>query len=547
MNPRAASVLLIVLLVDAAAGAPGPAARAQAAVAPSFDLGYGPSTLFPTSQGTPVFSAGDQLWVRLHYNSSLDLTASPSFLSNTTYFLGPVEPETPTRLLFINVTIPQGLWLLQVANSSLPPVLFMVSDAASAPSNLTLAEARLNGGVLDMNFTTSPSPQLQDAQACTLGSQDSSAAVVPVPALVGGGTVSLVMNGNRIEATASGPGTGNFTLQVDLYYSYAFLAPNSTSIVLFRSARAATTGSVLITRSNPSASLLLQTDGRLKSGRYELRLFFGGPLGISLATSEVLVPGTNSWVWLGICQNTQVFSNDFSIAVPLGADPSTWPRTLWLTYTSFGQQGFANLSLGVNLAALTFVGTPWEVPLSSYDIRAVTSTGTEQIDVQNGTMFMILSSPKASANYTVGLGGQTIFGGAVGPVEPFTSTIIPFNVSELAVTYFVGGLAHEGGTVSVSNSAGELISAETNRNGQAFFYLPAGVYNVTAAGGNSTAGMSVTLPFGQKFALDLGLQLSTGTGNVTLGWALGAIAAAGVVINTIVFLRGRRGRPQMSN
>jgi len=543
VNPRVASFLLLVLMVDAVAGAPGPAAGAQVAVPPSFDLGYGPSTLFPISQGTPVFSAGDQLWARSHYNSTLVLMVSPYFPSNTTYFLGPVEPETPTRLLLVNDTDPQGMWSIQVVNSSQPPVLFLVSNAASAPSDLTMTEARLNGGALDMNFTTSPSPQLQDAQACTLGSQDPSAAVVPVPPIVGGGTVALVMDGNRIEATASGPGAGNFTLQVDLYYPYAFLAPNSTSIILFRSARAATTGPVLITRSNPSASMVLQTDGRLKSGRYELRVFFGGPQGISLAPTEVLVPGANSWVWLGTCQITQVYSNDFTIAAPLGADPSTWPRTLWLTYNAFGQQGFANLSLGVNLAALTFMGVPWQVPLSSYDIRAVASTGTRQIDVQNGTMYLILSSPEASANYTVGLGGQTFFTGAVGPIEPFTSAVIPLNVSQLAVTHFVGGLAHEGSTVSVSNSAGELISAETNKNGQVMFYLPAGAYNVTAAGGNSTESQSVTLPLGQKFALDLGLQTSTGTSDMALGWALGAIAAAGVVVNVILFLGGRKRKP----
>jgi len=539
VNHRVGSFLLMVLLVGAMAGVPGPAARAQVALAPTFDLGYGPSTLFPTSQGTPVFSAGDQVWVRLHYNSDLVLIASTPFPSNTLYFLGPVGPENPKRLLLINDTDPQGVWSLRVANSSVPPVLFFVSDAASAPSNLKLAEAHLNGGVLDMNFTTSPSPQIQDAQACTLGSQDPSAVVVPVPATVGGGTVVLAMNGSRIDATTSGPGTGNFTLQVDLYYSYAFLAPNSTSIILFRSARAATTGAVLITRQNPSASLLLQTDGKLKRGTYELRLFFGGLLGISLETSEVLVPGANSWVWLGTCQNTQAYSNNFSIAAPLGADPTTWPRTVWLTYTAFGQQGFANLSLGVNLAALRFVGTPWGVPLSSYEIKAVTSTGTQEVDVQNGTMFMIISSPSASVNYTVGLGGQTFFRGTAGPIDSFTSTVIPFNVSELAVTYYVGGQAHEGGTVSVSNSAGELISAETNKNGQALFYLPAGVYNVTAVGGNSTASLSVTLPFAQKLPLDLGLQPSTGTGDTTLVWALGAIAAVGVVVNTIVFLRRR--------
>jgi len=539
MGRRATCILLVVLLLEPLACAAGPPARAVATVPAPFDLGYGPSMLFPASQGTPVFSTGDQLWVSSHYNMTLVVMASYA-LSNATYFLGPVEPETPTRILLINATFPQGMWSLRAVNSSLPPVLFLVSDAASAPANLTLARAHLSGGVLEMNLTTSPDLQLQDAQACTLGFQNSSAAVVPVPALAGGGTVALMMDGNAIDANASGPGTGNFTLQVDLYYSYAFLAPNSTSIILFRSTRAATTGAVLITKSNPSASLQLQTDGRLKTGRYELRLFFEGPQGLSLATTDVLITDPTSWVWLGTCTNTQVYSNSFSISAPLGADPSSWPRTIWLTYTAFGEQGFANLSLGVKLAALTFMGSPWEVPLSSYNITATALAGAEGVEVQNGTMFMILSSQRASANYTVALGGQTFFRGGTGPIEPFTSTIIPFNVSELAVTYFVGGSPYGGASVSVSNSAGELVSAATNKNGQEFFYLPAGRYNVTAAGGNTTASQSITLPFTQKLALTLGLPTSAGTSDIALLWVLGAIAVAGAMANAIVFLRGRR-------
>ena len=542
MDRRAASVLLVVLLMGALACAVASPAKAQSNVTVPFDLGYGPSTLFPASQGTPVFSTGDQLWVTSHYNTTLLIMVS-YILSNSTYFLGPVRPGTPTKLLLFDATYPQGMWSLRALNSSLSPVLFLVSDAAGAPANLALAQARLRGGDLEMNFTTSFGLQFQGAQACTIGSQNSSAAVVPVPAQSGGGTVTLSMDGNEIDATEGGPGTGNFTLQVDLYYSYAFLAPNSTSILLFRSARVATTGAVLITNSNPSASMLLQSDGRLKTGRYELRIFFDGAQGLSLATTEVLVTDSNSWVWLGACTNTPVYSNSFSITTPLGAGPVSWPRTLWLTYTVFGEQGFANISLGVDIAALTFLGSPWGVPLSSYDVGVVTSTGTKEIDVQNGTMFMILSSPQASANYTLGLGGQTFFRGTAGPIEPFTSTTLPFNVSELAVTYFSGGSPYRGGNVSVSDSEGELVSAETNSHGQAFFYLPPGGYNVAAAGGNGSASMSVTLSLGQKFTLELGLQTSTGTSNIALVWVLAATAATGAVVNAIVFLRGRRNRP----
>ena len=66
---------------------------------------------------------------------------------------------------------------------------------------------------------------------------------------------------------------------------------------------------------------------------------------------------------------------------------------------------------------------------------------------------------------------------------------------------------------------------------------------MTAVGGNSTASSSVVLPFDQKLALNLGIQTSAGTGDITLAWTLLAIAAAGATANAIVFLRGRKRRP----
>ena len=525
-------VWLVVCLLLAENAASAVVISATSSQASAFDIGYGPSVLFPSTGGTPVFTTGDQLWVRSYSNLIVDVRVSELF-SNLTYFSGALAPGTPTRLLTFNATDLQGLWVL--AGGSSAPVTFIYSAAGAAPINFTLAGAGLNGGSLGLNFTTAPSAQLLGAQACLLDSGDSSAALVQVPSIVGGGTMALTLKDHSIAVTAEGPAPGNYSVQVDMYHSYWLLSPNSTSILLSRSARAATTGGALITKENPSATLALQEDSPLKLGRYQVRVFFDGGNGVALATADVLVTGEGAWVWMGRCASTPVYSNDFHVSLPLGTDPASWPRTALLTYTSLGVQGYAELPLGLNLTAVTFTGAPWGVPLSGYQIETVPS-GASDLSLVNGTVFAVMHGPEISVGYALGLGGQTFFRGTVGPLLPFTSHVVSFDLSRLEVTYFEGGSPYEGGTVSVADAKGALQSQATGADGTASFYLPPGTYNVTASGGGNTAEEGVTLVPGESAAIDMGQTNSGGTAGA-ITWVLAAAALAGVMLNVAVYFR----------
>ncbi|MDE1853650.1 MAG: carboxypeptidase regulatory-like domain-containing protein [Thaumarchaeota archaeon] len=513
---------------------------ASAAGSPTLDMGYGPSTLFPVSGGTPVYSAGDQLWVRSHYGSAVQVAATP-LRPNATSYKRTAEPDVPMKMLSFNDS-DQGLWTLQTANQSAPSLVFLVSFAGATPANLTLVADRLKGESLSMNFTTSNSVSLYDANACLLGGSDSSRVVVPVPKEIGVGNVVLSRQGDIIGVTGAGLGNENFTLSVEIYRSYSFLSPNSTTTLLSRNARVATTSTVLVSGREFVPPLTIQSDAPLKTGEDQLRVYFQGAGGLALSTTQVLFPDQNTWVWLGDCQTKPVYSNDFNVVSQLGTDPAAWPREAWLTYTSYGEQGFASVPLGIDIASVTFVGAPWGVKLSIYSIGASAASGVLESGSANGTLFMILDSQNANFTYTAGLGNQTLFTGRVGGVRPFTSTILSINVSKLEVTYDVGGVPYQGGAVGVADAAGTVSSASTDSAGNAVFYLPEGDYNVTASGGNSSASQSVSLAPGQALQVTLGKTQSVWWGTPLI-YSLAAAAGLGVVANVALVL-WRRTRPR---
>ncbi len=524
------ALLLLTLTATVAQGQNPPTS------APTLEIGYGPAMLFPTSAGTPVFSAGDQLWVRLNYNVSLEVGVSPVG-PNATVRYWSLPPAVPVRLLTFNSSTPQGLW--DLATTSLPPygAAFLVSHAADAPPGLSLSGARLVGSSLALNFSTSSALALYSGQACVLGNSDQSGAVLKVPSQAGSGSLSVTRDGDTITLSGSGLGKSNFSLSLELYYSYSFLAPNSTAIVLTRSVEVAAAAGVLVRGGSPLPSLTLREDAPLKAGRYQLRAFFESSSGISLAATDLLVPGGTGWVWLGACENYPVYSNDFGVKVPLRSDPQSWPRMVWLTYNSYGEQGCSEFPLNLELATVDFVGAPWGVTLSDYRIDLSPGGGVSQAEVFNGTAYLILNSSSGYFGYKVGPGNRDFFNGTAGPILPFTSSSVALEVSRISVTYLVGGRGFEGGTVTLSDSAGMVSTAATDGAGKAVFYTVPGTYTVDAAGGNGSASRTVSVAAGQSVEVTLG-----GSGDV-FGQVVEAVllvaAVAGAAANVFMFSRGR--------
>ena len=507
---------------------------------PLLDIGYGPSTLFAASGGTPVYVTGDQLWVRSEYNSTVQVGVAPLqvFGGNSTGFVRSLEPGVPVRFLTFNTTSPQGPWEVSVPSMSSSQILFLVGSPP--PVSLSLSSYGLKAGAVEMSFNASFPAPLFEASACVLGESNDSAARVPLPSGIGTGFVNVTRSGTELLVEPDGSFTTNSSLSVELWRSFSFLSPNSTGILLSRQVRVATSEAALLTGRGP-LSLALEPELPLSPGTYLVRAFFQGPEGLLLETANVLIAG-GSWVWLGGCRTFPVYSDQFALTVPLGGDPGSWPRTVWLTYTASGEEGAAELSLGLKLAAVDFVGAPWGVRLSNYDIEVTGASGVQETEVSNGTVFAILNSTSARIAYRAGLGGSYPYNGSVGPLTPFASVQADLNVSRVDVTYDVGGSGYEGAALTVSDAAGTLASGKTGANGEATFYLPGGRYNVTAVGGNSSATASVAAQPGRSEEVVIG---ASGSGGVDLLVTAGLAGAAvvGAAVNVGLWLRSRRGGP----
>lgn len=538
MSVRALAV--VALFVIGAFPTFGHGASAAGGALP-LDMGYSPTLLFPSSWGTPVYAAGDQLWIRSHYNATVQVRAvAVSIQSNgssATAFARYAEPGTPVRVLTFNATDPQGFWTIEVVNASAPGLLFVLNSAARS-ANLSLSGYGLGRGTLDMNLTLNPQLQIYGARACVLGEDDGSTARVAVPSGIGAGYLNVSRNGGALTVEPVGTNGENFSLSVELYRSFSFLVPNSSSVVVSRATRVAATGSELVPAGR-SLALQVQSDVPLGPGTYQVRAFFEGPAGVFLSSTEVLLTGGSSWLWTGACRTYPVFSGQFALSAPLGAGPSSWPRSVWLAYYNFGEEGVAGVTLGVNISAVNFVGAPWGVKLSNYSISADPKSGALEVASVNGTVYAVVSGESALIGYRVGLAGRTLFSGTAGPLLPFTSTDVNLSVSKLVVKYLVGGAGYEGGTVRVSDKTGVLASASTDSSGQAIFYIPTGSYNVTATGGNGTASGRVDAVAGQSEELVLGETGGSGLEPLLIA-SLAVAGVVGAVANVSLWARGRR-------
>ena len=502
-------------------------------------MGYGPSELFPVGGGTPVYTAGDQLWVRSHYNATVLVSVSPP--PGNSSIVKRVDPGTPVRILTFNGPDPQSLWLLEGLHGGPPPIVFAVNDEEMSPADLTVTGYALSGGALQLNLSVSPVLQFYDGSACVLGGANTSVASLPVPSQIGSGSIDLTYGGGTLQAAGSGLGVENFTFSADLLYSYSFLAPNSSTTFVSRDVRVADSDAVAVTGNGPSVTLNLRSDGPLRAGRYQLRGFFEGAKGLAVASTDVLITGSGAWVWLGGCENTPVYSNTFQLTDPLAGPAVGWPRDVWLTYKVGGEAGFAGIPVGVNISSVSFLGEPWGVPLSSLNMTAERSAGVLAVDSSNGTIYLALSGHPAAVRYSVGLGNRTFFTGTVGPLAPFTSTIVPLNVSRLTVTYFVGGSPFAGGRVEVDEGGVNLTQALTGKDGGAVFYLPPGTYSVSASGGGASATQTVSLGEGEGLGVTLGETPGLGTTQLLIP-VLGAAAVVGALANVALFTRRRKRR-----
>jgi len=456
----------------------------------------------------------------------------------------PLPPGVPTLLRTFSDNDTLGVWVLVIVEeSNVPPVNFELSPRGTGGSLLT-GTYTVAGTILAQNFVVPGGLDFYDGQACLLGGGASPTPTVQVPPGAGGGEVQMQRYGGDLVASGLGLGNQTFAYWVEMYYSYSFLAANSSGTLVSRDAVSTSTGLGELSRTEPSSTVPLQDEGTQRPGVYTMEAFFMGSAGtVGESQAQVLVQGDGTWISLAGCAQTQVQQDGFVLTSLLGSDPTAWPTYAYFTYRSQGVEGYLSAPLRLNLSSLTFVGEPWGSPLGGYSISTDVSGGKNVTSAGGGTVFADVGGG-ASVAYSVSLGGKEYYSGILSSVSPGSSITVRLNVSRALVDYFVGGSPFPGGNVTVLQGGEALVHGTTDAAGQAVFLLPPGTYQVQASGGNSSASASMTLSIGQSQEVQLGAE-GGGEGGGGLTVYLLAVGLAALGLNLVVYVRGRLRRARV--
>ncbi len=541
MDRRALSLLLIIAL-QTLTWAVVPADRAQ--ITPlTLSLGYGPSNLTPVDQGTPVFSRGDHLWVMVNYTDYVEVYArfsgdSPAQFFN---FLQVIEPGTPTLLHTFNDSDPTGFWTFTTSVPYFPEVTFLLSNASVSHVGLSLTAHRIQKGQLAMNFSSSGAYGFYDADACVAGAASVTVAKVGIPTADGGGYLEVQANGGQFLATEVSTANGTFSFWFELYHEYSYLSQAPGTTLISRSVRAAESDALTLAGEGQSGALTLNAEVSLRAGRYELRAFFNGLGGLSVEQTPLLMTASGAWLWLGDCEGTPLSTNDFTLTIPIKANPAEWPLSVFLLYKLVGVEEYARVEVPLNVSTVKFIGAPWGVGLDSYMLSATALSGVSEVNVYNGTIYAVIDGGPGIVGYSLSLGNETLFSGQAGSIAPFTAGLIALDVSRLSVALLDNGVPASKGTVRVSDARGLLQRAVLSSQGRAVFYLPEGSYFVEGSEMNNSVSQEVTLGHGKAVSVTLELA-GPPSGQGFLVVVLSVTATAGVGLNLLVWLVFRRKR-----
>lgn len=473
-----------------------PASRSASAqlvsgVPSSLSFGYGPASMSPLSEGIPVYSISDQMWVQSSANLSISLNLiSPSgnYVASTN-----LAPFSDSLIYTFAANDPEGLWSVSIATqqgSNTFPLLVVNPGnhlLTGYISYFSLQSANLNMG---FNFSKT---NAYDIEGCFAPDSSSVSSIhLPLPSGIGTGSIQLVWNGSNSSTTVSVNGgvVQPFSFWYSLYYTYSYSISNSSALVS-RQMQVAQSDTALFTQKTSNASIPVTTQAALRDGRYVLRSFFETASGLSASESRVLIvgsPGSQSWISLDSCKAFPISApSTFQQSVSLTTAPSLWPSGMYYMYDVSGIDTEGFLPLDIQIARIAFQGTPWNVSLSDMSFAVENNSALLQTasDYQ-GTVYVASSQFPINVTIQPSFFGQNLQSITVplNQAGAAYNTKIPLGKIEARVTLNGGQLNDT--SVLLYNSKNQTVLQQYTNDGNATFYVPAGTYYLKATFGATT-------------------------------------------------------------
>lgn len=520
MRSRALLLLAVALLFLA------PANSLVAAGSPSsglqIGLGYGPTSITKVGGGVPVFTAGDEIWARSFYNSTV-VGVSLTSPGGTVVETVALEPGNAVALYQLTGKDPSGTWTMYVnsfTGTVAGSVKILVANSSSVLEPASVA-ASLVQGSLQLRYSLPPT-SAYNIEACTMGSAATSSTTLTLPGSIGGSlNVTLTQEGATLAAPyASVP----FVTWLELYAPRGYV--NGTSLVS-ELVLAAQTTPVPIQNFTQLTAAKMDDQLNLRPGRYDLRTFVRGPSGLTTFESQYLLTNSSAWVSMAGCsQALYVTSTPFTLTSSLAGSNSTWPRELFLMYTEDSVDSYTASRIPVEPARID-VKTPSGSSLVGATL-SLTGQGVQSWGAYQGGVYLIGSRFPIGA--TVGIDFQGTGSETFDVTVPgaFSYVTLEADSGNLRVQTLVRGVSQANVTFYISQSGASPASFTSGANGTQSVVLRPGSYNVTAVFSGQAVSSEVEVTSGGKAAVVLDVNPPQPP---LLEYALAGVLVAGVALN----------------
>ena len=512
----------------------------------TIELGYGPTTLSPITNGIPIFGYNDQMWILSTYNSTL-MTYLYYTSPNSS---GQVAQEAlqPGRvsLLYSFGAIEERNWTLQIiggldsGNISIPISYVVASDHTI---HLMTNVVRFQNGSLVSSFLFGP-PSMYDVQGCLTPTIPGQVARVSVPPVVGSGVININANLSNQYAMLSVLGSISssvvFWFELDYMYSYSF--PGSSGVVSSE-LEVVRSSATTISGQTGNVSVSLNSQVSYRPGRYTLIAFFDNGQTLSISQTSILMVGQESaWVWLGLCASPSLTTaTNMSFDISLSKFPSQLPKLFYLMYESAGVEFFSNFTLNLSVAKVNFVATPWNVAASEIGISVAASQKVKGYTVTGGALYILSSGFPVSVDFNLTFAGRNFASSSVVLQSSLSNVTELVTMSKLVVKATNEGQDLAGVRVVLGNGSSVFLSETTDSKGNATFYVPSGSYDVsTFYSGNNITNHVQLLPGQSASSLAAFSTSSTSPDSGLLLLAVEVVGAAGVIANLWVWVIRRR-------